>query len=79
MQQQHRNHLKGQLQSRKSASAATLSQVFFLLLIFCYAVRLYLVELVLLLRKKQLCPINSDCWSKAVITKQNRPCDFKWR
>ncbi|CAN6295950.1 unnamed protein product [Urochloa humidicola] len=26
MQQQHRNHLKGQLQSRKSASAATLSQ-----------------------------------------------------
>ena len=28
MQQQHRNHLKGQLQSRKSASAATLSQVF---------------------------------------------------
>lgn len=28
MQQQHRNHLKGQLQSRKSASAATLLQVF---------------------------------------------------
>ena len=28
MQQQHRNHLKDQLQSRKSASAATLSQVF---------------------------------------------------
>lgn len=44
MQLQHRDHLKNQLQSHKSASAVTLSQVMFCLLL-SYLIVLYLFEL----------------------------------
>jgi hypothetical protein len=46
MQQQHRVHLKNQLQSRKSASAVVLSQVIFWFL-FTYLIVWYLNELYL--------------------------------
>jgi hypothetical protein len=68
MQLQHRNHLKDQLQSRKSASALTLSQVFLLLL--TYLIMLYIwFELSLLSQKKQLLKLSVVCSCSTYVQK----------
>lgn len=62
MQLQHRNHLKDQLQSRKSASALTLSQVFFFCC-FCSHVWLcYIPDL-----SCRCCHIRNSCWKLSVV------------
>lgn len=71
MQLQHRNHLKDQLQSRKSASTLTLSQVFSAFAhIFDYAIyMIWVVIAAVLPQKKQLLKLSVVCSCSTYVQK----------